>query len=82
MGKFRAMDTLVKGKTDTELLEIVVYALTAEENHLLNRLTNKNVYGENLPDAAIVDAICRHVLDRVGVKVIGAEDNHAGVEQG
>jgi hypothetical protein len=59
------MDALVSGKTDSELLEIVVYALISNENALLDRLVNKPTYTTNLPDAAIIDAVCRAVRSRV-----------------
>lgn len=75
MSESIAMDTLVQGKTDSELLKIMVSALTSNENLLLNKLTNKSNYQDNLPDAEIIAAICRHVNTRITVSVAAKRPN-------
>lgn len=60
-----AMDALVNGKTDSELLEIMVQAIMSNNETLLGKMTGTNVYTNNDPDAAIVGAICRHIVSRL-----------------
>lgn len=65
-----AIHMLLQGKTDTEILEALTVAMTANEDEVLDYLTTEK-YARDKPEqkanVAVVETIVRHISERMNL---------------
>lgn len=70
-----ALELLVDGKTDTELLNILVAALTENNDECLNRLIRKTDYSDDRSETVIVSgAIINQIVEGLRSRIEDTED--------